>query len=706
MLRVALALLFTLSANAALVSGGESQVTAQRNDVAAFDQGEARLAAGGDAFLAVWPDHDLYGRGDVFAARIAADGSLLDRTPLRVAASDADEDAPAIAFDGSRYLVVWTEPGLIRGRYVAGDGAMSEAFTVTEARSLTTVVPQVAWNGRRFLVIWDDQFRIRGAFVGGPPLDLFSTDLTAGVYALGVANGSFVLATPHVDLDAPPQGAWYPADVGIATIDDEGRVGERIVIAPATTPVFDLQLSPSGFAAWSTDLRAGDVRAYDGTRVVTIAAGELRMYALDGDLVVYGDGNTTYAQRIGSSQATRVAAPATPQHASDAASNGARTLVIVRGEPRAGFEFGPAGGDLYVSDLDRYEPLAFSPRHQQSPDVALAGSTRLAAWSEYIGSERRLAVLAARVGIDREPIDLHASSYHPVAPRVASNGIEWLVVYVDNRTIYGVRVAHDGTPRDAQPFVIATDVFDSDIAVAWDGASYVVVYVNGLFTREGPFTTVYAQRVSTSGERGATIALSDVGHHEFPAIASGPDGALVVWGFGTLEGALLSRGDAVTPVSFGSTTAETVSVAFNAGRFLVATNTIEWFIVTAHGFVTTPPFARIPLAPRAPEWSGRRGLDVEPYGDGFLLYWSELGRFNETAVTDVFATALDRDGTIIDSPARVATTTAGFTNTFAASGPVLLTYRPIGAPTREVSRVFVQTVERVANGAKRRVVRR
>jgi hypothetical protein len=68
---------------------------------------------------------------------------------------------PSIAFDGTNYLVVWQQgtnsAGEVYGARVSGSGAfLSGPFLISSGVGAETH-PDVAWNGSRFLVVWELQ---------------------------------------------------------------------------------------------------------------------------------------------------------------------------------------------------------------------------------------------------------------------------------------------------------------------------------------------------------------------------------------------------------------------------------------------------------------------------------------------------------------------------------------------------------------------
>ncbi|MFP5247905.1 MAG: hypothetical protein ACLGH0_14520, partial [Thermoanaerobaculia bacterium] len=450
---------------------------------------------------------------------------------------------------------------------------------------------------------------------------------------------------------------------------------------------FDLHadvLGNSIIVAWRNAGEIRSARIVDGaaTPVDAFAAPDLQLHDIAGDTFVFGDDRTRFFRRGGVTQPLPV--PAELSTVSDAATNGAQTVLIARGLPRLGFPYGPAGSDLYVQQLDdpAPRPLVTAPRHQQSVDVA----NGLAVWSEYIGSERRLSVVAGFLGSSgsSEGLDLRANTYHPVVPHVASSGDGWLVAWCDATTVYGSRIAADGTLLDAQPFVIASGVYEgTDVAVSWDGTSYVVVFLRGIFLR-GLQTTITAARVTSSGSV-QEIALSSVGANEFPAIARG----LVVWINGTqLRGAFAATG---APVSFPNLHAirPRPAVAAHDDGYIVASPVsgpfgaqLRWFAVNANGVVSAPeeefPMLGFPAA-----------TDATAFDSGVLLSYRRDGA--------VYALLVDRNGAILEAPTYLATAAS-----FATSGATLVYARTIGHPTRELQRAFTRTLSRIAKQPKRR----
>src|SRR5207249_11337346 len=66
------------------------------------------VAFGGDQLLVAWEDRRIDRQwGDVYAARLAPDGTMLDPTGLALGTGTGPQRAPAVAWDGRNFVVAW-----------------------------------------------------------------------------------------------------------------------------------------------------------------------------------------------------------------------------------------------------------------------------------------------------------------------------------------------------------------------------------------------------------------------------------------------------------------------------------------------------------------------------------------------------------------------------------------------------------------------
>jgi hypothetical protein len=80
-------------------------------ELAEANQRWPSVAAGQDNYLVVWQDGDTIpgGEADIFAARIDKEGKPLDGKGLAVCKAKGFQIYPSVAFDGTNFLVVWSD---------------------------------------------------------------------------------------------------------------------------------------------------------------------------------------------------------------------------------------------------------------------------------------------------------------------------------------------------------------------------------------------------------------------------------------------------------------------------------------------------------------------------------------------------------------------------------------------------------------------
>jgi hypothetical protein len=121
----------------------------------------ASVAFDGDDFLVAWSQASS-GVLEVFAAQVSGDGTKVEPVGALSSTGDSRLDfRPSVAWNGSRFLVVWEHefgPGDqdIQGRLVTRAGfPASGVFNVTAPTSNQTS-PEVTAGGGTFMVVWTD----------------------------------------------------------------------------------------------------------------------------------------------------------------------------------------------------------------------------------------------------------------------------------------------------------------------------------------------------------------------------------------------------------------------------------------------------------------------------------------------------------------------------------------------------------------------
>jgi hypothetical protein len=126
------------------------------------DCGTANVAFDGTNFLVVWSDtRNLDTTGDdIYAARVNRSGHVLDPGGIPVSTASGDQQAPVVAFDGTNSLVAWQDsiPGVatnIRGARVARTGVVLDGAPIAiSPPEGTESGPAIAFNGVTYFVVW------------------------------------------------------------------------------------------------------------------------------------------------------------------------------------------------------------------------------------------------------------------------------------------------------------------------------------------------------------------------------------------------------------------------------------------------------------------------------------------------------------------------------------------------------------------------
>ena len=171
------------------------------------------VAWNGTNYLVAWSD-DNSGNLDLFGARVDPSGTVLDPTGINVSSASGDQDVPAVASNGTDFLVVWndTRSGStsdVYGSRVSGAGSvLNAAGLLVSAASGDQSFPAVAWNGTSYVVAWQDGR-------SGTSLD---------VYATRVSSGGVVTDASGIPISTATNDQSRPT-VSVTGTDVAGRLG-------------------------------------------------------------------------------------------------------------------------------------------------------------------------------------------------------------------------------------------------------------------------------------------------------------------------------------------------------------------------------------------------------------------------------------------------------------------------------------------------
>ncbi|MBM3315697.1 hypothetical protein FJY71_07680, partial [candidate division WOR-3 bacterium] len=126
---------------------------------APYYQQYAATAFDGTNFLVVWADQRA-GSYDICGARVSPQGAVLDVPGIVVSDAPSWQRSPAVSFDGANFLVVWADSRNTGGRVYEVYGArVSPAGVVLDPQGIRIpgaydAAPALAFDGANYLVVW------------------------------------------------------------------------------------------------------------------------------------------------------------------------------------------------------------------------------------------------------------------------------------------------------------------------------------------------------------------------------------------------------------------------------------------------------------------------------------------------------------------------------------------------------------------------
>lgn len=133
------------------------------------------VASDGTNYLVVWSDSRT-GGPSIYAIRVGPQGALLDSSAIRVSATAGWQNSPLVAWNGSSYLVIWVGQNTPVGRRVSPDG------TILDNADIMLPAPQqissIASNGSDFLIVGSKSYQdIEAARISGAGIPLDTTGI-------------------------------------------------------------------------------------------------------------------------------------------------------------------------------------------------------------------------------------------------------------------------------------------------------------------------------------------------------------------------------------------------------------------------------------------------------------------------------------------------------------------------------------------------
>lgn len=464
------------------------------------NQTDPAVAFDGTNYLVVWQDRRSDSYSDICGTRVAPDGMVLDPSGFVVSQGAYDQRYPDVAFDGTNFLVVWDDYRRghafdIYGTRVTPEGTVLDGFGIIISQATNDQqCPAVAFDGAEFLVVWQDHhYNVEEPDVCGARVGSDGTVLdSAGFVISQAAHGQY---NPALGFD----GANF-----LVVWQDARDTANVHIYGSRVTPQ-SMVLDTEGINISGTFGTQGyPALAFDGANFC-VAWGDVRG-SFPPTLDIYG---------------ARVTPEGTVQRFTICSAGGAQGYPAV-GHDSANFivAWQDGRGGLGESDIyaTRISPagvvldaggfvVSQADGMQTYPAMGFDGVNSLVLWQDFRSNLRQPDIYGARVKpepavLDSEGILVTRAAREQMVPALGFDGVNYLVVWEDHRggysDIYGARIAPGGIVLDPSGFVVSQAEDDQWYpALGFDGENFLVVWQD--YRNDPNAPDIYGARVTPAG---------------------------------------------------------------------------------------------------------------------------------------------------------------------------------------------------------------
>jgi hypothetical protein len=618
---------------------------------APYGQTDPAIATDGSGFLVVWADQRSASDYDIYGTRIDSLGQILDPSGIEICFAIYDQERPNVAFDGNNYLVVWEDmrnnPSErdIYGARVSVDGTVLEptGFAITTAID-DQFRPSIAFDGTNYLAVWQDR-RIGGYFDD----DIFGARIDPSGTVIDT-NSFLVSRTP--DNQRAPSVAF--GDSTFFAVWQDDRIGGT------DYDIYGTQIYPDGtvfdtigIALYTENGNQSYPRIAFGANIYLIIWNELHAIRI------------TQNGFVLDSTSIEISPNPQIQYTNHSVTfNGANFFASWVQDPANHYIYGarvdPAG---YVIDTSG---IAISLLSGGRPVVEFAGSIHFVAWmtNDIFGS--RVHQSGTVIDTNGYVISTEQYYYEQNTPAIAFDGTNYLAVWSDFRSdsvfdIYGARIDQFGNILDHPCLSISASNNDQlNPSISFDGTNYFVIWED---FRNGNYSDIYGTRVTPLGnvlEPFGIIVSSASNNQGNPSIEFDGANYLAVWrdrrsgsNYDIYCTRINQNGNVLNPSGTAISTAVNdqnfPSVSFGDSNYLVvwqdmraSNNDIYGARVNLLGNVIDPVGIAISEAP-LDQTKPIIAFDITNH----LVVWED-GR-NGSDSFDIYATRVDQNITILDS---------------------------------------------------------
>jgi hypothetical protein len=202
---------------------------------------------GDSMYLVAWADYRTGEGPDIYCARVTADGQVLDPDGIIVSAAEYNQEYPDVSFDGENFLVVWQDDRNasflnIYGARVSPAGAVLDpGGIVVAADTFGDQHPSVSFAGGDHLVVWEGnhsgEVDIYGAMVSPGGIVTKPRFLVSG--ATGEQSSPVVACGSTNSLVVWQDSRFSDYDIFAARVGADGTVLDTSGIMVTGTSSFD-----------------------------------------------------------------------------------------------------------------------------------------------------------------------------------------------------------------------------------------------------------------------------------------------------------------------------------------------------------------------------------------------------------------------------------------------------------------------------------
>jgi hypothetical protein len=610
------------------------------------------IAFDGTNYLVVWED-EYNGNINIIGTFVDQSGRVLNPHPDGIIITNGSYDhlTAAISFDGTNYLVAWSEDKNgdldIVGTRISTEGTILDPEGIKiSVEPDNQSIPSITFGGAYYFVTWfdsSDTNTICGARVSptGEVQDPLGIIINANQFWWFSGWGAFVTSDGTNYLVC-----WYEC-LGdrcghfSSRINQNGEILDTIEIN--TGP--DIYSGPGAFASLAFD---GENYLYVGNKpsVFPIELVEIRINQM-GNVIDTISISLGICPSISLNDDHHLISWGLPGYYSDC-------NVYARRMDKSGVLLDSLDIQLTQYTKDCNDP----PKPQSASDV----TNSLVVWNIYDAMIQGTRVDKKGNVLDPNGLVISTNPNSQFSPSVASDGPEYFIVWKDTRynifDIYGTRIDQQGNNLNPGGVYIRNiDDEEENPKVTFGGSFYTAAWIG-----YEPQRNICRARIDQSGilidTSSVAISISALEHR--PSIASDGDKYLIASEFVPIGssrydilGLILNQSGAVLntfPISIIENDQHVPRIAFNGSDYLVVWyNGREYLgydvygtLVDTNGLVLQPEGIQICIA---------EGHQVYPSaasdGNNYFIVWQD----NLDPPTNIWGARLDSSGTLIDTVA-------------------------------------------------------